>query len=272
MQERKNIHKGHRQRLKDKVRKGSLFTLQKHEMLELLLTYTIPQKDTNPLAHNLLNKYLGFANVLDAGYAELIKLNGIGQETALFLSILPQVFEAYKQDKLNNKDLKLKNTNACVSYFRRNYEIANKEKFYVVCLNSLQKAINTIEIDGTSDSNVNINTKQLISNITSVNTVAVVLYHTHPKGDVKPSDADLNTTKIIMQLCMYLGIAVHDHIILNNTQHYSMGSNGDLDLLKHNFNLTPPKHAQLKQAPKFSFLDSFEEAIKKNQPTQEEEE
>ena len=59
----KHKHAGHRQRLKDKVRINGLKSLSMHEVLELLLTYTIPQKDTNALAHELIDKYNGFSKL-----------------------------------------------------------------------------------------------------------------------------------------------------------------------------------------------------------------
>ena len=94
------MHGGHRQRLKDKVRQNGLTSLSLHEVLELILTYTIPQKDTNQLAHELIDTYGGFSKVLEADYYDLMKNKGVGEETALFLSMLPRLFDIFKEDKL----------------------------------------------------------------------------------------------------------------------------------------------------------------------------
>ena len=78
-------HKDHRQRLKTKVKNYGLECLANHEVLELLLTYTIPRKDTNPIAHNLIEYFGSFSNVLDASYHDLLKVDGIGPEVHYLL-------------------------------------------------------------------------------------------------------------------------------------------------------------------------------------------
>ena len=103
-QELKHNHAGHRQRLKDKVRKTRLTTLAEHEIIELLLTYTIPRKDTNPIAHELLKTFSSIDRVIDANVRDLQKVNGVGEETALFFKILSQLFGVYRQSKENYKD------------------------------------------------------------------------------------------------------------------------------------------------------------------------
>ena len=73
---RKTRIKNHRKRLKEKVKKYGLECLAQHEILELLLTYTIPRKDTNPIVHNLMNFFSSFSNVIDADYHDLLKVDG----------------------------------------------------------------------------------------------------------------------------------------------------------------------------------------------------
>ena len=92
-------HVGHRQRLKDKVRKTDLKSLSEHEIIELLLTYTIPQKDTNELAHTILSTFRTISNSIDADYEDLLKIKGIGEETALFFKVLSNLMGIYKDSK-----------------------------------------------------------------------------------------------------------------------------------------------------------------------------
>ena len=94
-----NPHVGHRQRLKDKVRKADLEILSSHEILELLLTYTIPYKDTNALAHELLQTFCSLDRCIDAHYFDLQKIKGIGEETALFFKVLSNLIDVYKKSK-----------------------------------------------------------------------------------------------------------------------------------------------------------------------------
>ena len=96
---KESSHKNHRSRLKTKVKNHGLECLAYHEVLELLLTYTIPRKDTNPTAHKLIEYFGSFSNVLDANYHDLLKVDGVGPESALFLNFLSQLMEMYNKTK-----------------------------------------------------------------------------------------------------------------------------------------------------------------------------
>ena len=223
-----NLHKGHRQRLKSKALKNGLKSLSKHEILELMLTYTIPQKDTNELAHKLINSFFGFSNVFEADYNELLKQNGVGKETALFLTLLPQLFEIYKQDKQTTKQIKLKDLNSCLTYFRNNYEISSSEKLYIFCINNLYNLVDAIEINGNSDSLINVDPKTLISKILNSKATGIIMMHTHPHGDSSPSYQDVESTLSVMYVCKMFGINFYDHIILTETEYFSMGHNAQV--------------------------------------------
>ena len=92
----KSIHSGHRSRLRNRVKKYGLDSLNEHEVLELLLGYAIPRKDTNPLAHNLINYFGSFAKVIDADFYDLLKVKGVGEETALFVKVLSSFGLGYR--------------------------------------------------------------------------------------------------------------------------------------------------------------------------------
>ena len=62
----KSIHENHRARLKARFRENGLDSFTDIQALELLLFYVIPRKDTNPIAHRLLERFQSFSQVLDA--------------------------------------------------------------------------------------------------------------------------------------------------------------------------------------------------------------
>lgn len=228
-----NIHKGHRQRLKNKVRENGLKALSTHEALELLLTYTIPQKDTNKLAHTLLLEFGNFANVLDATYDELRHINGVGEETALFLSTLPSFVELYKSNKISTKNHVLNTSNDCVNYFRNNFELRSHEHLYFTLLNKLKRVIRTFVIEGNDDCTITLDMQYITSRIAGDNVDSVIIFHTHPNGSVRPSNDDLVTTQNLLNLFCMLQIKLCDHIILNETSYYSFHESGELSKMMH---------------------------------------
>ncbi len=219
-----NLHEGHRQRLKTKVKKGGLNVLDEHEVLELLLTYTIPRKDTNPLAHRLIMAYGGLSGVLRASYEDLKKCEGVGDETALFISMLPQLFERFIA---NNKNIDfLRNTKDCVNYFISHFSVSDKEKLIVVCSNNMNRFVKSFVIAGYSDVEISFDLKEFANQIMDKRVKNIVLYHTHPAGSVEPSMQDIKTTEEILQLCCMFNINLCDHLIFNEFNHFSFGTSG----------------------------------------------
>src|SRR5690554_7825953 len=85
------MHTGHRDRVKNRFLNEGLDSFDQHQVLELLLFYSIPYKDTNELAHELINRYGSLAAILEADPFELQKVKGVGKNTAVLLSLLPQL-------------------------------------------------------------------------------------------------------------------------------------------------------------------------------------
>ena len=219
------MHKGHRQRLKNRVLKNGLESMEPHEILEWILTYTIPYKDVNPLAHVLLSHFGSLSGVLDAGYHQLSKMNGVGHETALFLSTLPEMFNQYSASRTLGRVV-LTNINKCIDYFRNVNMIKHQEEFFVFCLDSKFKLLKLVKVADGNASSVSFETATLTSKIACQGVKRAVLLHIHPNGDISPSLADFVATKKILSVCYMLGIRVEDHIIINDTDYYSFVKSG----------------------------------------------
>lgn len=216
----KHMHAGHRQRLKNKVKKKDLSTLEDHEIVELLLTYTIPRKDTNPIAHKLLSTFDSLDKVIDANFNDLQKVQGVGEETALFFKVISQLFAVYKERK-GRVDEKLTNTQMCVNYFRKRYVVENNESMLVLCVSKTGNVVGSFDVKGNTDTNVDIDIKSFVDKINMHNTSGIVLFHTHPHGSPAPSQEDIEATQKLYNICAVMGIKLVDHIIVSKTEHYS---------------------------------------------------
>ena len=92
-------HDGHRKRLKARFVKSGLDDFEPHNVLELLLFYSIPRKDTNPIAHKLISRFGSLSGVFDAKPEELMKVDGITENTAVLISMVPQLARKYLKDE-----------------------------------------------------------------------------------------------------------------------------------------------------------------------------
>ena len=77
--------------------------------------------------------------------------------------------------------------------------------------------------------------RQIANNINDSGVNSVVLFHTHPHGSVDPSVSDLTTTQSIINVCLFNGIDFEDHIILNESEHYSFKNNNLIDKMKSKY-------------------------------------
>ena len=203
---KENSHKAHRSRLKSKVKKFGLDCLEYHEVLELLLMYTIPRKDTNPTAHDLMDYFSSFSNVIDADYHDLLKVDGIGPESALFLNILAQFIEVYNKSKLQSYTYVLNNTEQAVCFFRDSYRIKSNEFMVVACLGKNKKVRKTYLCKGNDETEISFDLRKIINSINDAGVDSVVLFHTHPSGSVNPSREDVITTQKFLNMCLMNGI------------------------------------------------------------------
>ena len=71
------LHSGHRARMREKLKDNGSFP--PHELLEMLLTYSLPRINTNELAHKLINRFGSIDAVLSADMDALEEVDGIGE-------------------------------------------------------------------------------------------------------------------------------------------------------------------------------------------------
>lgn len=223
----KGIHDGHRQRLKQRALSAGLDAMPEHEVLELLLTYTIPYKDVNPLAHKLIDHFGSLSEVLDAGYDQLRVFNGVGDSTATFLSLFPEFCSKYLSSR-NIGTIILKETYQAINYFKSFIIPKDVEEFYVFCLDGKYQLKKTIKVEGDSASSVTFSVKMFAEKIANKKYSYILIMHNHPGNNVQPTMSDISATTRIMQICQSIGIKLHDHLILGTTKYYSFKNNHTL--------------------------------------------
>lgn len=215
------IHKDHRQRIKEKASKHGVKIFDDHEVLEMILFNVIPYKDTNPIAHTLINHFGSLANVLDADMDSLMLVPGIGLETARYLTFLPQYFDRYQHSRDSDK-LTFKSSNDIVSFFKKRYVVRDKEVLYIFCLNNMAKLKQVLIYDGIDDTRIMVSIKKIYKDIITSGASQIFLIHTHPNGTTRPSKQDINFTREIITSCYSAQIKVNDHMIFTEWEHSSM--------------------------------------------------
>ena len=128
-----NNHKDHRKRLKERFHREGLDNFEIHNILELLLFFGIPYKDTNNLAHELLKRFGSLSGVLEASREELMSVNGIGENAATLLNLIPSLSRKYLDDKVDEKTV-MNSCEAIGNYLVAKYRFRQDEVFSMICL------------------------------------------------------------------------------------------------------------------------------------------
>ena len=220
-----SVHTGHRKRVKDEFLANGLNGLPDHRVLELLLFYAIPQGDVNPLAHLLVDHFGSLTGVLHATYDQLVKVKGVGHNTAVLLQLIPAVAARYMRQNASFEhqivDLWQLRELLEPYFFGQRDEVA-----YLVCMDGKNKLIVTKKLgEGITDA-VQITTRKVLEAALGCNASRVALAHNHVSGVALWSDADLSTTMRIRDVLRETGIELVDHFIIANDDMVSMAESG----------------------------------------------
>ena len=207
-----NLHKDHRKRVRKEFLLNSFdIETPHHKILEMLLFYAIPRKDTNELAHILMKEFGSLSGVIDAAPAQLMKVKGMGESSVALIKLISPILRTYIAEK---KQIKKFNTfDELGELIQARHFAYNKEVF---CVTSINAAGNIIAIDKICEGDiavVGVPLRDVLETVITRKASAVVISHNHPTGSAVPSPKDLEATKMVAKALGNIGIKLLDHII-----------------------------------------------------------
>lgn len=216
-----SVHDGHRKRMKDRYHATGFAGMSDHEIMEMLLYYVIPRRNTNEEAHHLIKRFGSIANVLCASERELQMVPGIGTETSLYLNMLGDIYK-HMQIKKSQETKFLYTTDDYVEYLRGFFVGQKNEVMYLLCLDAKSSVIDCVKIAEGSVNSVGVSTRKIVEMAMICRASSVILAHNHPGGLVRPSaDDELVTAQIGFALIDVETVLI-DHIIFSEDAHLSM--------------------------------------------------
>ena len=223
---------GHRERIKEKFLKNGIDGFAEYEILELLLTYCIPRKDTKPIAKELLNKFKSLDNIFKADFDKLSAIDGLGKNSIVFLKLIGDLPSIIYKDELKNKKLidketlKISNKDILLNYLRNKIGYEEIEKFYVLYLSSSNEVIEFEENSvGTLDRS-SVYPREIYKKIINLNAKSVILAHNHPSDNITPSKCDIELTNEIAKGLKNFGALLIEHIIITKNSYFSFLEEG----------------------------------------------
>lgn len=227
-----DYQKGHRNRLRDRFFSDTGKSMPDYELLELVLTTAIPQKDVKDLAKDLLKTFGSFANIISASKEDLTSVKGIGDVVAAALMVIKVAADRCSWQSLCSDDgTVLSNWDGLIDYCRSSMCYQNVEEFRIIFLDSKGKIITQeTHQKGTIDG-VAVYVREVVNSVLKNAAKSVILVHNHPSGVVTPSQMDIDITKKIVEALQNIEVIVWDHLIVSKSNVYSFKSYGLLPLI-----------------------------------------
>ncbi len=219
------VHDGHRARTREQFRSHGLDSFADHEVLELLLFYAIPRKDTNTIAHALIDRFGSLEQVLAAAPEELEKVPGVGENAATLLKLIPQITRRARVSSASNEKV-LDTTERIGAFFVEQFVAETNEIMYQLCLDAKGRMLGCHKISVGDVSSVSLNLRKVVEHALRSNAVLVALAHNHPSGVAFPSHEDKIATTLAREALETIGVRLVDHIIVADDDYISLRHEG----------------------------------------------
>lgn len=228
---------GHRARLRQRMLQEGLSAFQDHEILEMFLFQSSPRKDTNKLAHTLINNFGSLAGVLNASAEQLMSVKEVGEVTACNIALIKEIWLRCKRSEAER--IRLDGMRSIVEYARRLLVECYTERLIVVYLDEGTNFLFREESTSNDSQCVQTSVKNIVSTALRVGAAGVVLFHCHVKGPCKPSDDDVIFTEKLTMALSGVNLVLLEHIIFNGyNEYYSFYSTGEIRKLQQKYKFT----------------------------------
>lgn len=219
------IHDGHRDRMKNRFLEHGIDNFSDHEVLEMLMYYSVPRSDTNPTAHRLLEKFGSLSAVFDAPIGELTSVEGVGANTATLIKLMPQIYRRYavSRESINNI---LNTTTKAGDYLVARFCGETEEVVYLVCLDSKCKVLACKMLARGETDSANLSIRKVVETALACNASSAILSHNHASGIALPSKEDEFTTRRVASALAAVNITLADHIIVAGGDYVSFADSG----------------------------------------------
>ena len=221
---KENPHAGHRDRVRERFLREGLDHFELHEILELVLYYSVPRRDTNVLAHRLLDHFDGsFSRVLDAPPEELLKVDGVSRNTAVLIKLFPEVCRRYLLDQREAGRV-VHGADEAAQCLIPTFIGKKHEMVALMCVDAKGKVVYCGSLFEGSVNAAAVSVRRIVEIAVQYAAADVILAHNHPGGIAVPSEEDIRVTEKIAQALRTVGIRLLDHLIVADGDWVSLAS------------------------------------------------
>ncbi|MBQ2704365.1 MAG: RadC family protein [Clostridia bacterium] len=214
-------HQGHRKRLKSRFLNSGLKDFEDHNIMELLLFYAVPYKDTNELAHRIIDRFGSIEKAFDADFEKLCEVEGVGENIATLIKLVPEISKFYLNLK-KQEPASFRTTEDIAAFLQEQYLFDNRECFSILCLDNSGGFLGFEKMQTGTANMTEVSIIKAIEIAVRNNAACVVICHNHPGGTLEPSSEDIITTRRLLDAFKAVSIRVMDHMIVTKKSYLSL--------------------------------------------------
>ena len=222
---------GHRSRLRSRFLSGGISALAEYEIVELLLTFSIPRKDVKPIAKSLLARYKNLKGILNASHSEIALHGGIGESSASLLRLVREIIPLYHLQTLEKASIELDSVDKLIEFFRARMESESMEVLEMACFDSELRLIPNCAVrlfEGSANF-AKVDMRRIVEIAIRSGASSIVIAHNHPHGDARPSYEDIDFTRKLSLVCKPINICFIEHLIVAKDATFSFRRDGHFD-------------------------------------------
>ncbi|MBQ5738961.1 MAG: hypothetical protein IIV78_00970, partial [Oscillospiraceae bacterium] len=235
---RSRMHTGHRERMRERVERTGAQALADHELLEMLLYYVQPRRDTNETAHALIEECGALSSVLEAPEERLCRVPAVGAETALYLRLLGELSRRYALGKLETRKDPMQvvydSPEKIAKLMFPRFLGQVTERMYALLFDAGMHLSDVFCVGEGTVNSVSITARAVAERAYQRNAASVVLAHNHPGGAASPSAEDLELTRQLHTALALVGVPLIEHFVFTERAYFPIiagcGAREELDM------------------------------------------
>ncbi len=217
MAEKVHLHAGHRERLREQFLAAGTDIFRAHQILEFLLFYSVPRRDTNNLAHALIDRLGSASRVLTASEAELMSVSGIGAHTAKFITDYRAFVSCALEEPCETADRQNVDREAKIErILLRHYEENPHEHAIILLINNNFDVFDVQTIREGSIHSAHFHPKEAVRLTLDRHAALAIVAHNHPTGLAVPTSEDRLITEELERHFGLIGIKLVNHFLVAN--------------------------------------------------------
>lgn len=230
-QKKPNFHTGHRDRMRERVKRTGARALADHELLEMLLYYVQPRRDTNETAHELIEECGSLFAVLDSPEEKLCRVPEVQGQTALYLSLLGELSRRYtlsktRVTKKNPMQTVYDSPDKIAALMYPRFLGVQKERMYALLFDAGMHLSDVFCVAEGSLNSVSVTVRAIVQRAYQRNAASVVLAHNHPGGVATPSTEDVRLTRDLGAALSLMGVPLIEHFVFTEHAYFPIVASG----------------------------------------------